>query len=203
MDLNEMVLKCIDCIFPPSPSTLRVRHAHRDAVIERYVLRLTDGINTLSDYDTPLIRALIQEAKFHANTRAFLLLNTLFCTYVASCKKHFNYIIPIPLSPTRMRTRGYNQVTEILRATKSSPVIPIETAVLKRIRDTRPQTELNRTERLLNVDDAFGVAHGERITGKHILLIDDVMTTGATLKAAKASLLPHAPASVTMLAFAH
>ncbi len=111
--------------------------------------------------------------------------------------------IPIPLSKNRMHTRGYNQVYEILRSLENDSKCIIETSLLVRTRDTPPQTKLSREGRLQNMHNAFRVSDPERVKGKHILIIDDVLTTGATLRAAKAALLPHEPASVTCLAIAH
>jgi predicted amidophosphoribosyltransferase len=123
--------------------------------------------------------------------------------HLQSMQMPIGYIIPIPLSPARLRARGYNQVLEILQANPLDPKYTILTNVLVRTRNTRPQTELARSERLTNMHDVFGVVHGESIAGKHILLVDDVTTTGTTLKTAKAALLPYAPASITCLALAH
>ena len=74
---------------------------------------------------------------------------------------------------------------------------------MKRVRDTRPQTELARNERISNMRKAFIIKQPQQIVGKHIVLLDDVTTTGATLHAAKAALLLHHPASVTCIALAH
>ncbi len=203
MNLSGLLLKCMDCIFPPSGESLRVRHALPQEVQDQYIVRVIDDIYTLSSFHHFLIRALVHEAKFHGSTKAFRLLNILFTEYLSHYTPRADMIIPIPLSPARMRTRGYNQVYEILRAEERQLTIPIETKILRRIRNTRPQTELGRTERVENMHDAFGVVHGEKLKGKHILLVDDVVTTGSTLRTAKASLLPYAPASVTMIALAH
>jgi len=191
-----------DTIFPPSDEALCVRALTPEQLTSLFSHTVIDGTHVLSAYRDTRIRALIHEAKFHGNTDAFLLLSTLCTKYLESAVTTVDVIIPVPLSPARLRARGYNQVHEIFRAAATQAHIPIETGVLKRIRNTRPQTELKRTERHTNMRDAFGVAHGERISGKHILLVDDVMTTGTTLRAAKATLLPHG-ASITCLAIAH
>ena len=79
--------------------------------------------------------------------------------------------------------------------------------MLVRTRHTKPQTTLARKERLTNVVNAFDIRDIEAartlLAGKHVLIIDDVTTTGATLKAAKATLLPLQPASITLLSLAH
>ncbi len=75
--------------------------------------------------------------------------------------------------------------------------------VLARVRDTRPQTELSREERLTNVKDAFACIAPEAIVGKDVVIVDDVVTTGATLTSAAHAILKHNPRSVTCIALAH
>ncbi|QQR64546.1 ComF family protein [Candidatus Kaiserbacteria bacterium] len=191
-----------DIVFPPSKDARLVQTLDTVTIGKIYVCRSVDGVYTLSAYSDPRIRALVHEAKFKGNEHSFLLLGTLLSLHIGRLE-HINYILPIPLSKKRMRARGYNQVAEVVRRATCSPHTIIRTDILERSRDTQPQTELQRAERLVNVRNAFGVADGSEITGKHIIIIDDVMTTGATLRAAKATLLQHSPASVTCVALAH
>ena len=200
--VHRFVLYLCDSIFPPSKDAYMVRALTIVMVRKIYSYRSINTIHVLSTYSDPRIRALIHEAKFKGNKEAFLLLGTLLSQYTKKLE-HIDYILPIPLSEKRMRTRGYNQVAEVVRHATYSPHTVVRTDILVRTRDTQPQTELQRAERLTNVRDAFGVADVGEVTGKHILLIDDVMTTGATLRAAKAALLPHSPASITCVALAH
>ena len=203
MNLHYLFSTVFDCLFPPSGEALTVKNMSETMVRSLYSPQVVDSIRALSEYKHPHMRALIHEAKFHHNTGAWSHLNMMFTMHLSKISAPLDYIIPIPLSRARLRARGYNQVTEILKAHSSESKYPILEDVLTRTRNTKPQTELARNERLTNMHDAFGVVHGERITGKHILLVDDVITTGSTLKAAKAVLLSHSPASVTCLAFAH
>lgn len=199
--MRDLFALCIDFIFPPSEDALLVRALTQDDMTRLFQVQHVGDATALSEYAESGVRALIHEAKFHGNTHAFRLLNVLVRTFLEQHEKQIDAIIPVPLSRGRMRARGFNQVAEILRAQNIE--VPVETSVLIRTRDTRPQTELERSERLMNVRDAFGVTHAERIRGKHILLIDDVVTTGATLSAAKAALLRCNPASIICLALAH
>ena len=89
-----------------------------------------------------------------------------------------DYIIPIPLSLTRLREREFNQAQIIAAQVSESLQIPLLNNALKRVRHSRPQAELNREERLNNLKGAF--KNKESLDGKNILLIDDVLTTGAT-----------------------
>ncbi len=100
-------------------------------------------------------------------------------------------IVPVPLHARRYRERGYNQSERLARYLGERLHIPLETAALQRLRDTQPQVHLSAAERQANVAEAFAVRDGvddHRLLGKHILLIDDVFTTGATLSAAAAAL---------------
>ena len=97
-------------------------------------------------------------------------------------------IIPVPLHPEREQTRGYNQSALLAYHLSHMVRRPYDESVLQRIRQTQPQARLNATERKTNVLGAFEFNRGD-IAHKHILLIDDVCTTGATLEAAATSLL--------------
>jgi ComF family protein len=116
-------------------------------------------------------------------------------------RRPVDYIIPIPLHPNRERERGYNQA-QLLAADLSSLVQqPVGTNELFRNKHTRTQVGLNYEERSRNVADAF-VANGRHVRGKHILLIDDVYTTGATMMAAATALRQAGATSVSGYAVA-
>ena len=92
-------------------------------------------------------------------------------------------IIPVPLHPSRLRKRGFNQAEILARELGERCDIPVRTDVLYRIRKTSPQKLLGRQERLRNLKGAFGVS-ADWTPCKHVLLIDDIYTTGATLERA-------------------
>ena len=203
MGLHYLFSTVFDCLFPPQGEALLVQNFSNEDLAKLYTPKYYESIQVLSEYRNKNVQALIHEAKFHHNTRAWSHLHILLAMHFSKISEPVDYVIPIPLSHARLRARGYNQVSEILKAHPIESAYPILENILVRTRHTKPQTELKRNERLTNMHDAFGVVHGERITGKNILLIDDVTTTGTTLKTAKATLLPYSPASVTCLAFAH
>ncbi|MBK6544970.1 MAG: ComF family protein [Saprospiraceae bacterium] len=92
-------------------------------------------------------------------------------------------IIPVPLHPKRQIQRGYNQSAMISQGLSSSMHIPWKEDILTRKKETYTQTEKNRQERLRNMQSVFELNNAAEIQGKHILLVDDILTTGATLEA--------------------
>jgi competence protein ComFC len=93
-----------------------------------------------------------------------------------------DFLIPVPLHSSRKRKRGFNQ-SEILALAISEKIgLPVLEDVLKRKKRTKDQTTLNAKQREENVRGAFSVKNEDRIVDKQIILVDDVMTTGATLK---------------------
>jgi len=90
-------------------------------------------------------------------------------------------IVPVPLTKKRQRERGYNQSEEIARGICSVTGLPIFDNVVMRESFKGSQTQLKSFERLESVENVFYMINPDRIKGKHLLLVDDVMTTGATL----------------------
>lgn len=98
-------------------------------------------------------------------------------------------IIPVPLHPKRRRSRGYNQSEVISKGLSVALEIPVRTDILLRTVHTKTQTAKTRAERYLNVSGKFKINNPEAIQNKHILLVDDVITTGATIEACAEELL--------------
>ena len=110
-------------------------------------------------------------------------------------------VIPIPLSNERLRERGYNQAHEIRKRLAGAKTDPY---LLLRIRHTDVQSRLKRTERLKNVATAFAIdpLRTADIKGKRVVLVDDVMTSGATLFSAALVLRQAQAAHITAVVFA-
>ena len=109
----------------------------------------------------------------------------------------------MPLSWWRYHKRGYNQATLVAQTAAEATGHAIATNALRRRHTTKPQTELPREERLKNVQGIFSPTHTTRLRGQPVILLDDVMTTSATLKAAGAALWLLEPRSIMYLALAH
>jgi len=90
-------------------------------------------------------------------------------------------VIPIPMHPKKKRRRGFNQSEEMAKIISKSTGIPLSTTLIK-IKETKPQMELNRIERIENIKNCFIVRDKKEIENKTILLLDDVYTTGSTME---------------------
>lgn len=114
----------------------------------------------------------------------------------------YDLIVPVPLHRTRERRRGYNQSAVFATGLSEVLGIPCEHRLLVRTKKTTTQTRKSRTERWQNVENIFEVIHPGKITGKRVLIVDDVITTGATLESCALSLLKAGCASAGVAALA-
>lgn len=118
--------------------------------------------------------------------------------------KNIDVIVPVPLHRKKEKKRGYNQSECIAQGIAEVLEKPVATNNLYRKVHTSTQTRKNRFERWQNVEDIFEVRNKDEFVGKHVLLIDDVVTTGSTLEACACPLLelPEIKVSIATLAFA-
>lgn len=135
-------------------------------------------------YDEPSAKALVKALKYQGVRSAALPLGTLAARHLALAAPpgflQNAVLVPVPLSASRRRVRGYNQAEEIARVVADELRLPLEPELLRRIRHTKPQTEIaGRDERLKNVAGSFAASEDAR--GHTVLVIDDVYTTGATM----------------------
>jgi len=149
-------------------------------------------------YESP-IKELILQAKFQEDFVMAYQLGKLLKKVIVLNPKEYDLLLPLPLSQERERERGFNQSLLLLWGFLEKPFFSMKNP-LKRVRNTKPQSELSYKERLSNVKGAFEAE--EMVKGKRILLLDDVMTTGATLHEATFALKKKGAKEVHLLLLA-
>jgi ComF family protein len=151
------------------------------------------------------IQKLVHQVKYRGQKEMGKLLGCEMGKYL--CNSYFSdidLIAPVPLHPQKFSKRGYNQSEWIARGIAESMNKPVDAQTLVRRIFTETQTRKKRFDRWENVDSGFELVSPETFAGRHVLLIDDVITTGATLEACIHAILsaPGSKASVATLAFA-
>ncbi|RVU01891.1 ComF family protein [Mucilaginibacter limnophilus] len=118
--------------------------------------------------------------------------------------KTVDYIIPVPLHKSKLRKRGFNQSTCFANGLSVKLNAPVEEHNLIRTVATETQTKKSRFSRFRNMQQVFAVADPDKLQGKHILLVDDIVTTGSTLEACGVELLkiPGVKLSIVTIAYA-
>ena len=137
-----------------------------------------------------VVQDIIHQIKYHGNTSMAHNYGILLGEALLNSGRFqdIDYIVPVPLHRSRKRRRGYNQSQLISEGISQVLGIPISANNLYRKRRTKTQTHKSREERQTNVNGAFAVRHPKIFQNKHILLVDDVITTGATTESCYKSL---------------
>ena len=118
--------------------------------------------------------------KFHDQVSLAKLLGKLWIQYLLKNNIELpDCILPVPLHPKRLKARGFNQALEIAKPIGQYFKIPIDTTSCIKIKNTKAQSSLTAKKRRHNMKNAFALSH--QIKYKHIVIIDDVMTTGQTI----------------------
>lgn len=156
-------------------------------------------------------RGMVQEMIHNLKYKGHEEIGTLLGEWYADDLKNNNFvknidaIIPVPLHKKRLKERGYNQITNFGLALSKNFEIPLNDTILMRKVYSKTQSKKNLLGRMDGIETVFDVAFTEEDTNKHYLLIDDVLTTGATLEACSKALLkiPGTKISIVCMAIAH
>ena len=158
----------------------------------------TMTVHALADYQEPL-RSLILAKNYGTRVGSTQLAQLIIKRLNASCIASCDYVVPIPLHWSRYAQRGFNQadiIATMIASTHNKKVA----YVLKRHKKTLFQAALTALQRKENVAQSFSITHlASDYAGKHLVIIDDLMTTGATLQAAAKELIKLKPASITAI----
>lgn len=219
-----MKMHWLDFLFPPRVDEVALRYVSPDDFLALVAPRLVPvtrpGTVILLPFNDTLVRAVIHEAKYRGNERAFNLLALALAEYLRDFDDE-NYgftrtrsdlgnsdlrsdlvLVPVPLGKQRRKERGFNQIEEVAKRMSKELGIKIENDLLVRMHETTSQVSLPRHEREENMRGAFGAARHANPAHTYII-IDDVLTTGATLQAAIDALSKAGAEHIIPLALAH
>jgi len=148
-------------------------------------LPLKHGWAFLKFRKSGIVQHLLHQLKYNNHPEVGIRLGQLYGRELSQSgyDKEFDLIVPVPLHSSRQRQRGYNQSSMLAAGISEALNVKWDESISIRMRSTATQTHKTKTERWENVKDVFAVEGLKLIKGKRILLVDDVITTGATLEA--------------------
>jgi ComF family protein len=201
--LSKLCARCITLCIPPSPETLAINRLTTETLACHIAPRFSRAHAAFFPYRNPLITLLVRQMKYHNNEHAAALLGETIAPHIAELLAELQsfvtfsapLVVPVPLHRSRLRERGFNQSERITRALIAAlPNTPLTFApkVLMRHKHTEQQThQHSRAARARNLADAFLVParHVHTVRNADVILLDDVVTTGATLASARTALL--------------
>ncbi|MDP3729461.1 MAG: ComF family protein [bacterium] len=184
-------------------SICRVRLPYNKKTCHKNAQFLLGAATTFRDE----IKEVIHSYKYQKWQRLHKPLSELLITYLTKTKILFQpektIVIPMPLHPTKLKERGFNQAELLAASIATHYAIPLITNTLMRDKETKTQTELKDFEmRKQNVADAFIIHNSEQIKNKNVILIDDVFTSGATMTVAVGVLKKAGARAITALVIA-
>ncbi len=201
---NEDIL-CLDCFY--DLPLLKIDNVYDNAIMTKFYGRFP--LKSASAYlvyrRDNISQKLIHELKYKSNEHIGELLGSLYANYLKEQKqfKGIDYIVPVPLSDKKLKLRGYNQVTKFGEALGRILGIKFVPDILLRSHSAETQTHKTRSERFENIKNQFLLSDLHYFENKHILLIDDVITTGATIESCCKELLRTKHIEISIVALAN
>lgn len=181
--LDEQIF-CVKCIYDLPESEMH--HSLENQFTERLIG--IDGIKTGAAhylfYEGGAVGEILHKIKYRSRKDIAKKLGKVYGERLITSEYYqdVDYLIPVPLHHNRFRKRGFNQSEEICKGLSESMDVSISVDNLIRIRDTKTQTKLSKAQRQKNLKEAFEVINPKELEGKHVILVDDVLTTGATIE---------------------
>jgi ComF family protein len=188
--LNDESSLCMHCLADLPPTDFE---KHSNNPVEKIFHGRLQLVNAAAQYyftKESLMQRLMHQFKYRGNKELGMQLGRMMGISLKE-SGHFNVdaIIPLPLFPAKEKRRGYNQATVLCAGMQEIMQIPVLYDIIIRPQHTETQTKKGRIERWKNIEGKFQLINADPIRNKHILLVDDVVTTGATLEACGSELL--------------
>lgn len=200
-------MRLLDILFPPRADERTLRAASLETflslVTPRVIPETRPETVILLPFSAPAVKATLHEAKYHGSEQAFTYLAAVLVEYLRGADDIKRpVIVPVPLGSGRRAERGFNQVEEVARRAGTELGISLDTDLLVRTRETLSQVSLPRAAREENMRGAFRATRPADPALTYIIL-DDVITTGATLQAAVDALASAGANHLIPLALTH
>lgn len=176
---------CMNCNIT-LPRSMQWREPKGNMVAQRFWGMGVERAAAYMEYDSQsAIAHIFHNMKYHHNKNVAREMGRMMAREMSEAGYFdgIDCIVPVPLTRSRQRTRGYNQSEILARGISDITGTRVRTDILKREHFSGSQTRLTAMERAHNVKDAFALGNTKDTAGKHILLIDDIITTGATTRA--------------------
>ncbi len=182
---------CIQCM---NQLPLTNFHFHANNPVEKHFwgrIPVTSATSLCHFTTGSLIQHLLHQLKYKGNKETGDFLGRIMGNALNGSERfrHIDALIPLPLFAERLKKRGYNQSAVLCNGIADIMQIPVNTSAVMRLSATETQTRKTRIERWQNMEGKFELINPAAIAGKHVLLVDDVVTTGATLEACGHELL--------------
>lgn len=184
-------LICMNCMIDLPRTNSHIQKL--DKVSNRFwgKIPVTETITFMKFSKKGKVQKLLHELKYRNKPEVGKYLGRIYGVDLKAVgfNKKVDLIIGVPLHPAKLIQRGYNQADCIAEGLSDALEIPFETNAVKRLVHTETQTKKSRIERFQNVENIFEVIDAEKIRGKRIAIVDDVLTTGSTLESLGRTLL--------------
>ena len=153
----------------------------------RIIIR--DGFSLMAFHKSSVVQNVLHEIKYKSNKEAGIELGRMIGTKLSAYSPQYDVIIPVPLHPKKLKQRGYNQAELLAEGISEKLSVPVDTSAFIRTNFTETQTKKGREDRWDNVEEVFQLKKPDNLIEQNVLLVDDVITTGATIDACGTVLL--------------
>ena len=167
----------------------------------KIIENLEAAVSYLKYHKKGTAQKLLHALKYNGCYQVGVLLGRLFSSHLAQ-KIHGDLMIPVPIHKSKIKKRGYNQSAAICEGLQHALMIPFDDQAVIRQKASDTQTKKQKVDRWLSMEGLFHVKNPSLIESRKIIIVDDVITTGATIYSLCAAINKYNPASITVIALA-